>query len=342
VRPPARPPARPPPSAAQPAPADACAARATARTLLPAVRTAHSARGGHGRRSGAPRRRPPARPTLRARAAEDGGPGSVQFAAIPGPAYVSGFRSGHGVPELNTPQFSSPAGAVPNIGPIPGARLGALGRLGGGRALCAGMPRACAGHHAVPRRPAALHTVCDALQLGRSCPLLHARSRRMRAGMRCVRSRRSCEGLRALQSARASRAGAGTMHPHVTVQSVAAASHRPHCHALRRLARCGTDSAHMGGRRARAGAGAQGTSTIPGAPSIPATAIGTDATGAAFSTPTIFVDNYQQCGGTTGARPAPTLPLTLCAGWRAWEHSSDRWVHAAARSSRVDRMAMHL
>ncbi|KAK9822508.1 hypothetical protein WJX81_007870 [Elliptochloris bilobata] len=52
---------------------------------------------------------------------EDGGNGTVQFAPIPGPAYVSGFRSGHGVPELNTPKFASPAGAVPNIGPIAGA-----------------------------------------------------------------------------------------------------------------------------------------------------------------------------------------------------------------------------
>lgn len=58
--------------------------------------------------------------TLRV-AAEDGGAGNVQFAPIPGPAYVSGFRSGHGVPELNTPKFAAPAGAVANIGPIPGA-----------------------------------------------------------------------------------------------------------------------------------------------------------------------------------------------------------------------------
>lgn len=55
--------------------------------------------------------------------AEDGSNGTVQFAPIPGPAYVSGFRSGHGVPELNTPKFDRPPGAVPNIGPIPGAHL---------------------------------------------------------------------------------------------------------------------------------------------------------------------------------------------------------------------------
>ena len=55
--------------------------------------------------------------------AEDGSNGTVQFAPIPGPAYVSGFRSGHGVPELNTPKFDRPPGAVPTIGPIPGAHL---------------------------------------------------------------------------------------------------------------------------------------------------------------------------------------------------------------------------
>ncbi len=61
-------------------------------------------------------------------AAEDGGNGTVQFAPIPGPAYVSGFRSGHGVPELNTPKFAAPAGAVANIGPIAGARPTACDR----------------------------------------------------------------------------------------------------------------------------------------------------------------------------------------------------------------------
>lgn len=62
-------------------------------------------------------------------AAEDGGAGNVQFAHIPGPAYVSGFRSGHGVPELNTPKFAAPAGAVANIGPIPGAHATACDRF---------------------------------------------------------------------------------------------------------------------------------------------------------------------------------------------------------------------
>ncbi len=75
--------------------------------------------------------------TLRV-AAEDGGAGNVQFAPIPGPAYVSGFRSGHGVPELNTPKFAAPAGAVANIGPIPGAHSTACDRFemrGAARAL---------------------------------------------------------------------------------------------------------------------------------------------------------------------------------------------------------------
>lgn len=54
------------------------------------------------------------------RTAVDGSNGTVQFAPIPGPVYVAGFRSGHGVPEFNTPKFVSPAGAVQNIGPIHG------------------------------------------------------------------------------------------------------------------------------------------------------------------------------------------------------------------------------
>ena len=54
-----------------------------------------------------------------------------------------------------------------------------------------------------------------------------------------------------------------------------------------------------------AGAGAQGTSTIPTTPNIPATAYGTDQSGTAFATPTILVADGQQCGGITG-------PWSIC------------------------------
>jgi len=175
----------------------------------------------------------------------------VQFAPIPGPAYVSGFRSGHGVPELNTPQFASPAGAVPNIGPIPGGRLGGLGRLWG-CTVCGNAPSLLLITTRSHAAPAALHTACDGMQLKRNCAPARARSGRMRAAMRCVRSLHSCEGLRALKGARASRAGAGSAHPRVTVQSVAADSHRPQSHACRLLARCAANGAAAGCKQARA------------------------------------------------------------------------------------------
>ena len=149
---PARPPARPPAPARRSAGPSRCLCRA--RDCPHAAAKPFAQPGARAAVTGvAAARRGAARPpvlTLCARAAEDGGPGSVQFAAIPGPAYVSGFRSGHVVPELNTPQFSCPAGAVPNIGPIPGARLGALGRLGGGRIVCRNAPSLCRS----PRGPA--------------------------------------------------------------------------------------------------------------------------------------------------------------------------------------------
>ena len=48
----------------------------------------------------------------------DGNNGTVQFSALPGPAYVSGMLPGHGLPELNTPRFVLPPNATANIGPI--------------------------------------------------------------------------------------------------------------------------------------------------------------------------------------------------------------------------------
>lgn len=55
------------------------------------------------------------------RAGEDGNTGKVQFAEIPGPAYVSAEVPGRGIRPRNAFALKNGVGTVPNIGPIKGA-----------------------------------------------------------------------------------------------------------------------------------------------------------------------------------------------------------------------------
>ena len=55
------------------------------------------------------------------RAGENGNTGKVQFQEIPGPAYVSADVPGRGIRPRNAFTLKNGIGAIPNIGPIPGA-----------------------------------------------------------------------------------------------------------------------------------------------------------------------------------------------------------------------------